>query len=124
MQEWVNGSHLRNLFFSLEKLRKKKKVILEFKSISCGYSNLREIELGKNKNQLLFISKVSENVGKKKKQYFRNSKKRMYSNIIYSLMYTLKGTIYSNYVYNVTTKKFRKDTWEQVCVFFLLILFI
>lgn len=52
-----------------------KEVILELKSISCGYTNLREIELSKNQNQLLFISKVSESVGKKKKQYIRNSNK-------------------------------------------------
>lgn len=67
--------HIWEIYFSPWRSSEKKKVILEFKSISCGYSNLREIELGKNKNQLLFISKVSENVGKKKKQYFRNSKK-------------------------------------------------
>lgn len=39
-------------------------------------------------------------------------------------MYILKGTIYSNKCYNINSMKFRKDTQEQVYVFFLIILLI
>lgn len=45
-----------------------KEVILKFKSISYGYWNVRETELIKYQNQLLFISKFSKSIGKKKKQ--------------------------------------------------------
>lgn len=74
-----------------------RKVILEFKSISYGYWDVREIELSKYQNQLLFIRKFSKSVGKKKKQHIRTSNKD-YIATQYVLVCTSEGNNLTNAV--------------------------